>query len=239
MAKIISRRFIFLTLAMLAIAFGALSVLNKPDFFNDVFPQLFWLTIGTIATTFVLETLLQQDTENRRREEDSFAFRTFAASMTESLLEISRSHGSNTNLIDTALFDKEGFALAVRDACQVVIASKEIDMEAYNRQYLNFENGIRDLSRNYIRLFASSQKDMAQTYRQLQKLANRWVYRYELTSSFRENTNLETDKEIRSQREKETIRAIEDAKMVIRDTAVCLTDLAQRVAKYRGMPPPP
>jgi hypothetical protein len=83
------RTCIFLALIALAVAFGALAIITDENFFVGVWPQLFWLTFGVIATTFFVETILRHDEANRRRAEDGFAFRTFAANIFARLLEIS------------------------------------------------------------------------------------------------------------------------------------------------------
>ena len=240
MAAIFSRKIIFVFLIALAVLFGILATVNNPGFLEDIWSQLFWLVTSTLATTFILETILQQDTDARRRREDAFAFRTFVANMLHGLLEMSASDQDlSQELHQAALFDKARFREVAEKASQTIQAAPTVQGEPYSKHYISMESGLRSLSENYIRLFANSREEMLQTYQTLQSLASRWVFRYELTDSFIANTAKEPDLTYRQQRQQETDEEAAEAKIVINETAVLLAELARRAAEYRGMPPPP
>lgn len=232
------RTCIFLALIALAVAFGALAIITDENFFVGVWPQLFWLTFGVIATTFFVETILRHDEANRRRAEDGFAFRTFAANIFARLLEISAVRtGVDEDLFVAALSGKREFDRAAERVRPTIGASGFLDGELYNRSYLDVGSGLRDLARNYIRLFSSSQREMIAIYRELEKLAAGWKYRDELSRAYRADTNKLTqgDNE-RSRREQETKKQEAEVKTLIDQTATYLSDLARKAATIRGVP---
>jgi hypothetical protein len=231
------RTCIFLALIALAVAFGALAIITDENFFVGVWPQLFWLTFSVIAMTFFVETILRHDEANRRRAEDGFAFRTFAANILARLLEISAVRTDVEDLFVAALSGKGEFDRAAERVTRTIGASGSLDGELYNRSYLDVGSGLRDLARNYIRLFSSSQREMIAVYRELEKLAADWKYRAELSRDYRADTNkLRQGDDERSRREQETEKEEAEAKMLIDQTATYLSDLARKAATIRGLP---
>jgi hypothetical protein len=236
----LSKTAIFVLLALFAVAFLFLGLQSDAAFLHDLWSQLFWLTLGTILTTFVLGTILERDQVTRSRNEDLFAFRTFTSSMMRRLLEIGGSPAELRDLLVRTLFDKREFADATEKAAQFLSSSAVSLSEGdYLRHYLDIAGGLRDLSRNYIRVFSSSRQEMVDTYYALQSLAARWGYSDALSEGFRDYTeSLSPADDNRRKREEETRRRAREAQEVMKDTASFLSQLAHRASTYRGMPPP-
>lgn len=236
----LSKTAIFLLLALFAAAFLLLGLQSDPAFLPDVWSQLFWLTVGTILTTFVLGTILERDQITRSRREDQFAFRTFTSGMLRLLLEMAGSPPELRDLLVRTLFDKREFADAAEKAAQFLSSSAaSLNAASYQQYYLDVASGLRDLSRGYIRVFSSSRQEMVDNYCALQALAARWVYSDALTVGYREYTeSLSPADEHRRKRELETQRRSKEALETLKDTANFLSVLAQRAAQFRGMPPP-
>ena len=240
MRLIFNKFVIFLVLTLFAIAFFFLAAQSEVTFLHDLWSQLFWLTVSTIATTFVLGSILDLDQKTRYRDADAFAFRTFTSRMLTQLLEISGSSSELKDpLVQSALFEKKKFASTTEAAARAVSSATNFSPSAYQQYYSDIANGLRDLARNYIRLFTSNNNEMVETYNFLQSLAARWIYHDALSEAFGKATqSLDPVNENRHLREEETLHELQIAQETIKDTANYLSQLAQRTAKYRGMPPP-
>ena len=53
------RKKIFFSLILLTIILGCISVNFDEEFIGGIFSELFWLVLGVILTTFVLESVLE------------------------------------------------------------------------------------------------------------------------------------------------------------------------------------
>jgi len=241
MKSIVSKPVIFIILIVLAGAFGLLGFRSNSAFFDDLWSQLFWMIIGVIVTVFALETILQQDQEARRRKEDAFAFRTFTANMMRLLLKMGdASSNLQDDIMKAALAGNKEFATAAEKANAAISSMTNIRADPYDLSGGEILNGLKDLSRNYIRLFSSSQKEMVQTYKDLQELASNWKYRGALTDGFLAYTkSLDPGSRERQEREAETAHQIGEVQQLSIDTARYLMELAQRVARHPGMPAAP
>src|SRR2546426_2428094 len=116
-----SRTAIFVMLAVIAIPLGFLAAKKDQTFQINLWSQLFWLTIGTLATTFILNTILERGSAARRRKEDQFAFRTFMATVMSSLLGMKGSAGAHPiPLMATALSGNKPFAQTIQQASEMI-----------------------------------------------------------------------------------------------------------------------
>lgn len=75
-------------LAILAVGFAIFGSQYQANFLADAWSQLFWICVSTVATTFVLESILQRGERIRAQRRDRFAVRTFSADLMISLQEI-------------------------------------------------------------------------------------------------------------------------------------------------------
>jgi hypothetical protein len=73
-----SKKLAFIILSVLAIAVFITGRQLDEHFLSNFWSEIFILIVGTLSTTFVLESILRHDVERRVREKDAFAFRTFA-----------------------------------------------------------------------------------------------------------------------------------------------------------------
>lgn len=229
---------IFILLAVLTAAFAILGIMADEGFFRDLWSQLFWLTAGVIATTFILERILQHDEASRRRAEDAFAFRTFTAYILTKLLEMSECITKfEDDLFVAALSGKYEFDALANKAAQTIATSTGFRRDVYRRSYLDISNNLRDLARNYIRLFASSREEMVRTYRELEQLAATWEYKDEFSEGYQEYTNsLTPGDDERQRREAKMTQEESEAKVMLSQTATYIGNLAHKAATTRGMP---
>src|SRR4051794_22116965 len=112
----LSRARIFALVALLGVLFGVGSFLATGTSMAGIWGQLFWLTIGVLATSFLLETVLNRDRERRIRAEDGFAFRTFSGSMMDRLLQMSkRARPVERSMVIAAISPADVFAKAAAE----------------------------------------------------------------------------------------------------------------------------
>jgi hypothetical protein len=230
-----SRVVVFGTLAVLALGFALAGQVAGGRTFDDAWTQLFWLTVGILVTSFVIQSLLSHDAEARRRREDSFAFRTFTGAMLDQLSGIvGAAPAPQASVMAAAIGSAEEFAAKAADAGRGVRAAGAVDADAYLRGYLDIASGLRNLAVGHTRTFSSSRQQMVDSYGRLMALAARWDYRDELSSRFRKDTATLAD----PAREQETRQAAAAALEVVRDTAAYLAELAGRATRP-GMPAVP
>jgi hypothetical protein len=225
---------------LLVLAGGAawLGTSEKADFFSDLWSQVFWLVVGTIVTTFVLEQVLQADDAARRRNEDAFALRTFVGTMISSLRRIANLQVVSPNpLLGSTLFEPRAFATVALIGVEQILESNQVSPAEYDARRLDIESGLRDLSRNHIRLFCSSRSEMVDQYQILQGLALRWIYLDALVPGFVEYTqSLDPTDVERARRQKATTSAYSQALAVVSETAKYLGEVVSRAASTRGVP---
>jgi hypothetical protein len=221
---------VFLSLAALAAVFATFGFLADDHFLADRWSQLFWLTVSTMATSFVLQTILQYDERKRRRASDAFAFRAFTANMLNLLVEMCDLNFGD-DLFSAALSGAQDFDKTADKVAHAIGASTAFCADKYHRYYLDISNGLRDLSRNYIRLFASTRSAMVQVYRELQQLAAKWGYKDELTVRHEEFTqSLREQDPDHQHRVAATVQARNDARTLLVQTANYLAGLAHKGA---------
>jgi hypothetical protein len=230
-----SKRVAFVVLVVLAIVFGGLAWYREADFLAEAWSQLFWLTLATLTTTFVLDAILQRAAEASRRSRDAFAFRSFAAHMLEALSGIVLLSKQGDQILEAALSGDEAFEAAARGMAGLIEQSSGFDPGAYHRNSQNVASGLRDLSVSYIRLFSASRKDMLDLYKGLNSLANEWGYRDEFSEGWRTYTDSPaTIAADRAVREAALQRQIASARTLTISTARQLAQLAARVARGKG-----
>lgn len=181
-----SKKIAFITLALLAIVFAVLGRRFQSGFLSDFWSQLFWLCTGTLATTFVLESILEHAAQRRRRSADAFAFRSFSANLLMKLQAIARIPHKTDELLEAVLTGNKEFALAAAAAASTIAEASSLDPALYITYYQDVASALRDFARQYIRLFSSSRKDMLMQYRELTDLANLWKYMDEFSDRARE-----------------------------------------------------
>lgn len=181
-----SKRIAFVALAVLAIVFAAVGRRVEMNFLRDVWSQLFWLSVGTLSTTFVLEAILQYGAKRRQRSVDAFAFRSFSANMMTVLQEIVGLGKTNGALFEAALFGDKQFEVAVAKTSSLIEQSAGFEPNIYLKYYLDVASGLRDFARQHIRLFSTNRKDMLTQYQELNALANLWDYKDEFSERSRE-----------------------------------------------------
>lgn len=229
---------IFIALSLIAVVFGILAGRKDVTFEVSIWSQLFWLTVGTIATTFFVNAVLERDLSARRRKEDEFAFRTFTATILYSLLQIVKAASLSLNqLAVSALESNKKFAEAAEQTRTAIAASAAIEPGLYNAHYLDVASHLRELANRFIRLYSKDHKEMIVHYQDLQELARRWNYKDIFSEGALAYTNsLEPADRIRIEREAEFSREVAAVKDLLKDTATYLSHLARRVADKSGMP---
>lgn len=173
-----SKKRLFIVLSIVAAVLALLAWRTGPGFSSNVWNELFWMTTGALATTLLLELVLERDAAARRRREDTFAFRTFSASILTSILEIAEAPEERGEAVATAaVAGSTVFAAETSKVREEVAASSGVNDQCYLQVYGDISSALRDLAREYVRLFSSSHADMAQQYRALFILARQWEYR--------------------------------------------------------------
>jgi hypothetical protein len=235
----LSKSRIFVLLALIAAILGVLAAKNDPTFRGTVWSQVFWLTVGTLATTFLLNAILEKDLISRRRKQDQFAFRTFLATTMSSLLDLINADPVITNeLMTSALIDNKKFARATQNARELISEAAMIQTNAYTSSYLDVASHLRDLANRFIRMFSSNEQEMVQHYQRLQRLARGWVYRDNFSERSQNYTNsLEHTNPEKQKREAELASEIAEVQALLKETAEYLAALTTRVAAKPGMPP--
>ena len=229
-----SRPIAFMLLALLAGLFFGIGHLFEPHFLADLWSQLFMLTVGTLATTFVLDALLRRDTRHRQLMRDALAFRTFATNLLSQLLEISGARTASRELFEAALAGDKPFALVAAQIAETISQSSQLEPSAHARYYLNISSVLRDLSKQYIRLFSANQREMVTLFQELDGLANRWVYYNEFShSAIAYRTKLRPDDPNKTEREADFQAQTDAARVIATETANKIADLATRSAQGR------
>jgi len=224
---IMTKTLMFILLSTLAFIAAVFGTKNNPDFFDDFWYQVFWLSIGTILTVFFLESILEQADKRRRRKADAFALRTFVANMLHNLNLIMGSKSNDDDLFTAALKGDKQFAMESSKMLKTIKASKSFSLQEYEKNYLNISSGLRSLSTNHIRLFSVNEREMINQYKELNKLADQWNY----ISDFSEDHQkyISSLEEIRNQKELEnTQKHIENTKKIIFTTAENLVKIIMK-----------
>lgn len=232
----VSRRAIFAALAALAVLWAAIGSSRQDGFWNDIWAELFWLTIGVILITFILESILERDLQARRRKEDSFAFRTFAGALLDRLGTIATpsageasGHGS---VRQAALTTPKEFATVAGAMSAKLATTTGVNGEAYNLHYLDMASGLRGFATNHIRLFSASREEMVDQYGRLMQLADKWRYQDVLRAESKAfTTSLAADDPRRVGLRQQERVAEAEAVALLRETAEVIAELARRATK--------
>jgi hypothetical protein len=139
-----SKRVAFIVLVVLAVVFAALGRGLQANFLSDLWSQLFWLTLGTLATTFVLDAILQRAAHVRQRSRDAFAFRSLAANMLNALHGIVGLQRMNERLFEAALSGDKQFEAAAAHVTSLIEQSPSFEPGIYVKYYLDIASGLRD-----------------------------------------------------------------------------------------------
>jgi hypothetical protein len=225
MREAVPRRLVLIVLILAAGAFAAIGAASGAPVFSDIWSQLFWVTVTTAATAFVLETLLAAELDARRRENDWAAFRVFAARILDQITEVAGRAGDAPRMRMVVSAGETTFADAAARRAGLLSQSEDVDAIAYHRVHPDVANGLRRIGDAYIRIFSSSWDEMAMNHDLLFGLASRWRYRDDLVEQRPGRT---------SQRDAD--RA--EVRTLIRETAETIKNLSAR-AGSPGMPPAP
>jgi hypothetical protein len=172
-----SRALVFGVLLAVSAVTGWVAWRTDPAFSASLATEIFWLTLGTMLVTTVLETVLEAASRRERRAADRLAFRTFTASLMIRLGEVVELEETREReLLGAVIGDQARFAQIVRAAADAIESASGFSPRAYLAHYGQIERELRDLSRNYIRLLAGTEAEMVQRYRALDRLADRWPY---------------------------------------------------------------
>jgi hypothetical protein len=225
-----NRVFIFGVLAILAVACAVVGRVTRRRVLDDALKQGFWLIVGVLLTSFVIESLVSLNLDARRREQDTFAFQTFTGAMLDQLTTIvGVPPEAATSVMVSATDSPASFAHSAQAAAQRVRAGRAVDPDAYLVNYLDIGSGLRDLAINHIGIFTSSRRDMVQTYGRLNELASRWRYLDELSSGYRQATDSRSDSDPeKARRKRETAKASAVALQAATETAAYLAEVAAR-----------
>lgn len=226
-----SKKVAFIALSLLAVVFAVLGCRLEAAFLSNLWSQLFWLVVGTLATTFVLEAVLQRDAQVRQRSRDAFAFRTFSANMMNALQEIVGLDPKNETLFEAALSGDKRFEAVAAAVAALIKRSDTFEPSIYVRYYLDVASGLRDLSKNYIRLFSENHKEMQEQYRELNELASHWNYTDEFSERSRQYiASLKTDDPARLEGDAIFRSQVSSARELVTNTARQLAKLAAKSA---------
>jgi hypothetical protein len=238
--RFLNRRVVFGTVTVLAAGFAAAGVIRDERVFAGAWNQLSWLTLGILVTSFVIESLLSRDLQAQCRREDQFAFRTFAGEPLERLAGmVGIAPAPQASVMAAAIETPKVFAQVAKAAAERIIAAQTINPDAYTRSYIDVSSALRNLAVGYIRLLASSRREMIEIYGRLLALAACREYRDALSAGFRRSTEEFLDGDsLKATRRQETVRASADALSVVHDTAAFLATLAEHAVR-RGTPSAP
>jgi hypothetical protein len=226
-----SKSLAFIALTVVAVVAGIVGSQRSTAFFSDIWSQIFWLAIGTLATVFILESILERANQARRIKNDAFAFRTFAANMLDALLQMVGHRQRNQKLGRAALEGDKIFSAETITIADTIRRSEAFEPHVYLKYYLDVSNGLRDLARNYIRLYSANQSEMLSEYQELNDLASHWEYRGEFEENARHYAeSLESDNPDKLKREQQFDSEVRLAKEAIVSTATKLSELAARSA---------
>lgn len=230
-----SKRVAFIALLILLAVFAGLGHRWQANFLSDLWPQLFWLTLGTLVTTFVLAAVLDRDARARQRSRDAFAFRTFSANMLNALREIVELETGSERLFEAALSGDKQFEAAALEVASLIQKSPRVEPSTYLKYYIELGGGLKDLSRNYIRLFSANRIEMLAHYRELNDLANHWDYKDEFSERSRDYTaSLTTTAPDRLAREASVQGQLASVRGLVVNTARQLAKLAAKNATGKG-----
>jgi hypothetical protein len=231
-----SKKVAFIALSLLGVVVAVLGYQLEAAFLSDLWSQLFWLVAATLATTFVLEALLQRDAQVRQRSGDAFAFRSFAANLMNAIQEIAGLEPKNEKLFEAALSGDKQFEAAMAEVGSLIEKSEGFEPSKYARYYLDVASGLRDLSKNFIRLFSTTRREMLAQYQELNELANHWDYKDEFSERSQEYTaSLKADNPDRAAREATLRRQISSVRDLVAKTATRLVKLAAKNATGKNM----
>lgn len=236
--KAFSKPVIFGVLAVLALGLAFIGLRSESHFFQDIWHELFWLIIGIIATTFILDAIIEEGQAVRRRNADAFAFRTFAVNLMHLLMRIKNMEIGKDNLMTSAINGKKEFAETFAKAVHVLtINENPINGDEYNNCNIKVGGSLTDFARNYIRLFCSSKEQMVNSFHHLTELANRWVYKGELVKNSIAYTNsLNDDDKDKATRLRAIAEGTEEVKKLLLETANYVADIVLKASIYKGMP---
>jgi hypothetical protein len=231
---------LFILLALLAVGLAAIAWRTDLEFQGTIWTELFWMITGAIATTLLLESVLERDAAARRRQEDTFAFRTFSGAILTSILEVVEAREEHSKaIVAAALADNVRFAAEASNVQDQLAAYTHVNDERYLQVYLDVSNSLRDLARGYIRLFSSSHEEMVQHYYDLRGLARRWDYRGTLSPQHKAIWENMRPDDPRRAREIDALRNEREAvARLLTDTAKYIAETAHRVSTKPGMPAP-
>lgn len=230
-----SKRAAFIALFALIALFAGLGRRWEPNFLSDLWSQLFWLTLGTLATTFLLGAILERGERRRQRSRDAFAFRSFSAKMLNALHQMVRPEPESESLFEAALSGDKQFEAAVLDVMSLIEESPSVEPSIYLKYSGDVADGLRNLSNNYIRLFSANKKEMLAQYRELNELANHWNYKDEFSEGSRAYTaSLAITDPGRVSREASLQGQLASARGLVVSTARQLAKLAAKNATGKG-----
>jgi hypothetical protein len=228
---------VFGVLLALAVLSGLRAAATEPDFRNSVWSEAFWLVSSTLATTFILQALLERDARRRRRQELQFGFRSFTAFAARLILKtLGLDDASSVASLQKAVISGNlAFRQVLQDiAASVSSADRAKLREFYDEFYLNTGNHLAALGRDYVRVFSSSAEDMLLLYENLQHAAAEWRYRQELTKMYEQHTLEMTNDSDRGRRMLARTRVEDEVLDLSNRTFSMLVDLARRVEKGAG-----
>jgi hypothetical protein len=226
-----SKKVAFVALALLAVTFAVVGRRLQANFLSDLWSQLFWLSVGTLTTTFVLEAILQRGVKRRQRARDAFAFRSFSANMMIALQEMIGLKQTNDKLFEAALSGDKQFEVATAEVASSIEESEGFEANAYVKYYLDIGSGLRTLSAQYIRLFSANQKDMLLQYQELNALANLWQYKDEFSAGSRQYAaSLNADNPDKALRDTALAAQVSSARALVVNTSKVVAKLAAKAA---------
>ncbi|PTL75546.1 hypothetical protein [Vitiosangium sp. GDMCC 1.1324] len=164
MAGFLNRRTLFGTLIAAAVALVLLDRFSQLNLnvFAGFWSELFWLIIGIVVISFVLETLLAHDLERQRREDVEFAFRTFTGAVLDDLLEMVRTRNPRPpSPMAAALQDLTRFAISAKEVAAHVGTAEGLNLDSYLQRSQNVGSGLRELAVGYVRIFSSTEANQS------------------------------------------------------------------------------
>lgn len=229
-----SKQAVFIILTVIAAGLVPLGLHLEPGFLADFWSQAFLLVVGTLLTTFVLQSVLDHDRRRRDRASNAFAFRSFAAHMLGALHEMAGLKKSDETLFEAALMSDAQFKTAATETAARISQSRDFEPQVYLKQYLNVAEGLRSFAQKYVRLFSRNQKEMLANYRELNDLAVHWRYVDEFSESSHSYTrSMRTDDPDKAVRENRLAELRSAARETVVRTAEYVAKLAEKNATGR------
>jgi hypothetical protein len=147
-----------------------------------------------------------------------------------------RREAKQSKRLMTAAFEKAGFAIVAEKVCGDISQAARVNKAEYGRRGGDVASGLRNLSREFPRIYCATKEEMVERFLALNNLALRWEYIDEFSRGFEtytEGSNIsEEDRNARRARIKEQELK---AASTLKDTAKYVGEIAKNSGVIVGV----